>query len=455
MFVGRKEEINAFLNFFNDLNSKALILYGRRRVGKSELINQCLKLTNKKYIYYECKQTTEKNNIDSLFELLKDNFDIPDYNFNNIDSLLKYINSLCINDELILILDEYPYLQEIVKGLDSILQSLIDNIKNNKLKIIICGSYIDIMKNILLSTNPLYGRFDYKIELKPMDYYESSLFYKEYSNEDKVRIYSVFGGIPYYNKLINTKKSVKENIIDLIASNNARLEMEISYYLKTQLSKINNANEAMELISRGYYKYKDILLNAGINKGPTLIDALDKLVSMELIKKVTPINDLYNKKKTGYLIKDQLANFYYTYIARNISRLKIMDPSYFYDNYIKEDFETKYVPRAFEQVAKEYLIRLNKKNVTNPFTSIGKYYYDDKKNHKNGEFDLVTLKDNKYTFYEVKFKKNPITKKEILNEIEQVNSCGLICEKYGFISRSKFLYNDDNLVLITLDEMFD
>ena len=454
MFIGRTSEIKTMQSFYDNPDAKALIMYGRRRVGKSELINQTLKLSKKKNLYYECKQTTEKNNVESIVELLNDLYNLPPLKINSFEELLKYICSLCKDEELILVLDEYSYLQEIIPGLDSILQLIIDQNKKSKLKIIICGSYIDIMKKLLDVDNPLYGRFDYKIELKPMDYYDSSLFYSNFSNEDKVRLYSVFGGIPYYNKLIDPRKSVKENIIELIASNGARLENEISSFLKTQLSKINNANEAIELISRGYYKYKDIFDNSGISKGPTLVDALDKLVSMDLIQKVTPINDENNKKKTGYLIKDQLSNFYYNYIFRNKSRLRIMDANYFYDNYIKEDFETKYVPKAFEQISKEYLIRKNMANVINPFDNIGKYYYDDPINHKNGEFDLVTVKNNKYTFYEVKFKKNPLSKKEVDDEIKQVYECGIDCDKFGFISRSGFSFEDKSLILITLDDIY-
>jgi hypothetical protein len=94
------------------------------------------------------------------------------------------------------------------------------------------SSFIDIMKSLFLSENPLYGRVDRTIDLQPMDYYESSLFYPSYSNEDKTRLYSVFGGIPYYNRLIDSELSVRENIISLIASSDARLENEVSMYLR-------------------------------------------------------------------------------------------------------------------------------------------------------------------------------------------------------------------------------
>lgn len=82
---------------------------------------------------------------------------------------------------------------------DSIFQNVIDSYAMDcHLKFILCGSYVDIMKKLLDQDNPLYRRLSININLKQMDYYESSLFYPDYSKEDKVRIYSAFGGLPYY-----------------------------------------------------------------------------------------------------------------------------------------------------------------------------------------------------------------------------------------------------------------
>ena len=182
------------------------------------------------------------------------------------------------------------------------------------MKFIICGSYVDTMKELLSKQNPLYGRIDVTIDLKPMDYYESSLFYKDFSDEDKVRLYSVFGGVPYYNRLIDASMSVRENIINLIASPGARLENEVSMYLSSEISKITNANEVFEALAKGFSKYKDILDQSHGSSGPTQIDVLDNLIRMDVVKKEAPINDENNKKKAGYFISDNLSLFYYKYI---------------------------------------------------------------------------------------------------------------------------------------------
>ena len=231
------------------------------------------------------------------------------------------------------------------------------------MKLIVCGSYVDTMKALLEKQNPLYGRIDLTLNLKPMDYYESALFYSEFSDEDKVRLFSVFGGIPYYNRLIDSGKSVRDNIIDLIASPGARLENEVSMYLNSEISKITNANEVFEALAKGFSRYKDILDQSNVSSGPALIDILDKLMRMDVVAKEAPINDENNKKKSGYFISDNLSLFYYKYIFRNMSRLNIMDPDVFYDRYISDDFETKYVPKSFERICKQYLIRKNLKGL--------------------------------------------------------------------------------------------
>lgn len=456
-FFGRERQLKQLHRTFLCEEHRVVLIYGRRRVGKSELIKQCLRETALKSIYFECKQTSEMNNTESLAALISELFGFPKLAFQNLEELLDFLFQKSIESKMILVLDEYPYLRESVAGLDSILQSLIDKYReDSSLKLILCGSFVDVMKSLLLTENPLYGRVDLTIDLKPMDYYESALFYPDFSNEDKVRLYSVFGGIPYFNKLIDPKLSVKDNIIELIASPGARLENEVSMYLKSEISKITNANEVFEALAKGYSKYRDLLSQSHVSSGPTLIDVLDRLIRMELVQKTAPINDENNKRKAGYTIIDNLSLFYYRYIFRFLSQLGIMDPEIFYERYISEDFETKYVPQAFENICRQYLIRQNRQGLLPEiFEKIGKYYYDDPKNRTNGEFDIVTLDPKGYIFYEAKFRKEPINQSIVDTEIRQVQETGLSCYKYGFFSRSGFAAKPSGqTIFISLQELY-
>lgn len=443
--------------FFKKTELQTTLIYGRRRVGKSELIKHCLRKVDTSQLYYECKQTTEMNNTESLAALLSEQFELPPLQFGSMEALLDYLFRRAQNESLILVLDEYPYLRETVKGMDSILQSLIDKYKNtSSMKLVLCGSYVDIMKSLLARENPLYGRVDLTIDLKPMDYYESAMFYPDFSAEDKVRLYSVFGGIPYYNRQIDTDISVRENIKELMSAPGSRLENEVSMYLKSEIAKITNANEVFEALSKGYSRYADLLSQSHVSSGPTLVDVLEKLISMEVVEKQLPINDEGNRRRSGYYIVDNLSLFYYRYIFRYLSQRNVLDEDVFYDRYIRDDFETQYVPRAFETICKQYLIRQNRAGrVDPPFDKIGKYYYDNPKNRTNGEFDIVTQDPLGYVFYEAKFHKEPLSHSMILEEIRQVRETGLNCYKYGFFSRSGFQYKPEaNLVLIHLKELY-
>ncbi len=457
-FLGRAEQRKKLHRILDKDSQAVSLIYGRRRVGKSELIKQVLRESDIAGIYYECKQTTEMNNVESLAVLIAGEFHLPRPAFANMEEVLDFLFQKACGQKMIFVLDEYSYLRDCVTGMDSILQSLIDKYsESSSIKLILCGSFVDIMKSLLYNENPLYGRVDLTINLKPMDYFESSLFYPEFSDEDKVRLYSVFGGIPYFNRLIEPGLTVRENITELIASPGARLENEVSMYLKSEISKIINANEVFDALARGFSKYSDILSQSHVSSGPAMVDVLDKLMRMEMVEKQAPINDENNRKKMSYRIVDNLSLFYYRYIFRYLSQMDVMEPETFYDRYIKEDFETVYVPRIFETVCRQYLIRLNRRGLLEePFEKIGKYYYDDPVRKRNGEFDIVTKDAKGYIFYEAKFRKEPVTQEMIQAEISQVKETGFECYKYGFMSRSGFTAKqEESLILISLEEMYN
>ena len=457
IFYGRTKQLEKLNKEISSNNMRMTLIYGRRRVGKSELVKQAIKESGIKSIYYECKQVTEESNVQSICDIISEVQELPRLGYTKVDELLDYVFKLAKDENIIFVLDEYPYLRENVKGLDSILQSLVDKYREtSKLKLIILGSYVDIMKSLLEHSNPLFGRVDLVIDLKQMDYYESAMFYPNMPDEDKVRIYSVFGGIPYFNRLVDDRKTVKENIIDLIASPGARLENEVSMYLNAEISKIVNANEVFEALAREFSKYSDILSQSHVSSGPTLIDVLEKLIKMEVVEKKAPINDENNKKKTGYYICDNLSLFYFRYIFKYSSQLKIMDSNVFYDKYICNDFEERYVPHKFEEICRQYLINQNRLgNIEPVIEKIGKYYYDNPKTRTNGEFDVVSKDEIGYAFYEVKFRKRKLSQEVIDEEIQQVKNTGLNCYKYVFFSRSGFAAKEtDEIKHIELAQLY-
>jgi len=249
-FIGRQAELRKLEKSFTSNRQETILIYGRRRVGKSELIRKALEMTAIPHLYYECKETSEMNNISSLSALISQIYGERRLAFDSMEEVLDYFFERAKTPQ-ILVLDEYPYLRNTVKGLDSILQSLIDKYRDSSgLKLILCGSFVETMKSLILAHSPLYGRMTLTINLKPMDYYESALFYPRFSPDDRVRLYSVFGGIPYYNQLIDSSLSVRENLMNLLVEPGARLEDETTLFLQAELSKLNNANQVFETLAK-------------------------------------------------------------------------------------------------------------------------------------------------------------------------------------------------------------
>ena len=457
-FIGRTKEQEKLLAQLSSPIQNAALLYGRRRVGKSKLILHTMRqASDARTIYYECRQTTTENNTKNLSEVIAETFDMPPLAFSDIEAALRFVFDRATGEKIVLAIDEYPYLRDVVKGMDSILQVLLDEYRDRShLSLILCGSYVEVMKSLLERDNPLYARIDLKINLQPMDYYESAQFYPERSCEDKVRLFSVFGGIPYYNRLIDKNVSVRENLIHLILEPDARLEDEVPSYLLSEISKIGNAHEIFSALADGHARYRDILSQSHVSSGATLVNVLNRLIGMQLVQRRSPINDPNNKKRTSYVICDGLSKFYYRYVFRYLSQRSVLDPEVYYDRYVNDDFETQFVPRAFEEVCRQYLVRQNRMgNSEPPFDLIGTYSYDDPVTRTNGEFDVVTKDPLGYSFYEAKFRTTPITQRMIEDEIVQVQRAGLTCHRYGFFSRSGFeAQADERTALIGLEELY-
>ncbi len=121
------------------------------------------------------------------------------------------------------------------------------------------GSYVTLLTKMIEYGSHCYGRFNHILLIRPFDYFTSSLFYSNYTAEDKIKIYSVFGGIPYFNSLIDLNKSADENIIDLIVKEDSILEHEITEMILLETNKITLLNDLIYMIGTGTTKYRDIV----------------------------------------------------------------------------------------------------------------------------------------------------------------------------------------------------
>lgn len=457
-FIGRTEEqkvINDLLSLEDKFQS--CLLYGRRRLGKTELLKHVLLKKGKPCIFFQCSQGSEVGNTLNLTSLIKEVLNVSYLSFNSFVEALEYLFKYSCQRELYVVIDEYPYINKLVEGLDSKIQFLIDKYHNDsKMKFFLSGSSISTMEGILSESNPLYRRFNLSILLKEMDYFDSSKFYPLFSLDDKVRLYTAFGGVPFYNGQINEKLTVEENIIKLLSGKFSRLLDDITINIKEELTKINNANQIFMAIAKGAFHYTDILTNSNLKNSSALYDTLDILVKMDLIEYVCPINDKLNKRKSGYRIVDNTINFYYRYLYNKNSEREVMNEFVFYNSFIKDDFSNYLVPKMFERISRDFLVRLNRNNKLDPFLiDIGKYWYDDPVNKTNGEFDVVGKTMDGYVFYEVKYTNKPLDIIAMDSKIKQINMTNLKPVKYGFISKNGFEKQDNEYQLYTLKDLYN
>ena len=289
MFVGRVKELQ-ILKEELEKDSSSILLYGKRKIGKTTLINKaCKDFGNKPFIYFECVKDTEEKNIQEIIKILKsfnlmsNLVSLPNDTF--LD-LFMYLDSL--NQKMIVVIDEYPYLKEFTpsKTIDSVFQKIIDNnIKN--INLILSGSHIGMMKDLLEEKNALFGRFNRIIELREMSYLEASEFYPNKSNYDKVGFYSVFGGSPFVNEQIDASKDLKTNIIKLLFNNNHAIYHYASSLLISDLSNQNDANRILKAIGNGRKSYSE--LETILDKNTPLIKRVEAKINTAQNLTIRPI----------------------------------------------------------------------------------------------------------------------------------------------------------------------
>lgn len=459
MFFGRFKEVKEIKEAINSNKFESIMIYGRRRVGKTEIIKQAIKDTNIITIHFECKKVSNSTNLYNLSLLVNSKLGLSDMVYNSFDALLDQVFKFSINYKIIFVIDEFSFLLNEDFSIESSLAVAIDKYKDeSNLKLIISGSYISLMTKMIEYNSHCYGRFNCIIKVIPFNYLESSNFYPNYSNEDKIKMYSIFGGLPYFNSLINSSNTADENIINLIVKRDSIIEHEINEMVLMETNKIEYMNDIISLIGRGVHKYNDIASIIKQKKGARPDYLLLKLIDMNIIEKVVPINDKLNNKKVMYVFSDNIFDFYYKFIFNNYDSMLRDNPKLFFDEYIKEKMNNDYIPRKFENISKEFLRLKNINGEISPIIEeIGKYSFNDKANKQNREFDVVTKDKNGYISYECKYSNSVIDQRVIEEEERQVMELDIKFYKLGFISKNGFSGNIDNKKynLYILDDFFN
>ena len=456
MFVGREEELKKLNDYTK--NGDAVLIYGLRRVGKTTLVKETMKRNGKKHVYYECVKASEKQNVQYFIDLLKEQITFPDVLFNDFLSLFKYLDSFV--RDYTFVVDEYSYLKEYyltskkrdsiqeAQRIDSSFQKIIDEyLKNNS--IVLCGSSVSIMKGLIEYNSPLYDRFDFVLHLKEFNYLDIKNFFPNKDNKYILEVYSVFGGSPNVISKVDGESDLKENIKELLLKQDSKVMNHININIFNEFEKDYDLNNVLNAIRNGAKTYGDISKKSHIETNGLLDKKLKKLIDLELIEKIYPINMEDDNKKCLYEIKDNILKFYYSYIFSKDNLISLLGEERYYNEYIVKSIR-EFISRRFERVVRDYFSISLKKGLFNNVIGIGSYF------SSNNEFDCVLKKNDKtYAIYEAKYFSKPLSENIQIDEIDKIKSIkGLKVNEIGFVSSSGYEKRIEGIKYIEFNDLF-
>ena len=458
MFIGRERELEILNDIYHTDGFNMLVVYGRRRVGKSYLLRHFFSNIKNNVIAFQAIDYSTTLSIeafkDAILDVYPSNFDIK---LDTWKKCFKYIYECVGEEKVIICIDEINYIFKEDPTFASQLQGIIeDYLQHKNIFLIVCGSNISSIENEVLNNNaPLYGRRNLSIKLQEFDYLTASQFYKNYSNEDKIIAYSIFGGKGKSLAAIDPSKSIKNNIIKQILTPGGTLADEIDLLLKDDFRDPTFYKELLYIMSLGNTTFNDIATNAN-EDASKVATYLNKLIELKMVEKV----EVGNKKNNyRYYIQDNFFSFYFRFIYKRKNILNILiGPEAFYDRFISNDLSS-YVGLRFENICEQYIIRqsLNEKLDFIP-TTYGKYYGK----HKDGttyDIDVFFKDEDNAICGECKFTNkefNMDDAKELIDNSKEINVANIyyyVFSKSGIQSDVKKNYPYFNIV--TLDDLYN
>lgn len=451
MFIGREKELTLL---HQDYIGKAVMVYGKRRVGKTTLIQKALENCQYQTVYYECSKGAMQDNIDGLVrELVRVKILPVSLNFSTLQDVFIYLNAL--PKKIVVVIDEYPYLKKATDSatVDSIFQNIIDNRLSN-IELILSGSHIGMMKDLLQERNALYGRFAVTIKLNELNYLDAARFYPDRTPYDKVAHYAVFGGSPFVNQALNPAATLRENVISTILNPVSAVYLYASQLLLSDYSVKINAERIFSVIGNGKKRYTEIEDKLDVKKTGNLSKQIKSLTELEIVSRNSPINKIGDNKKATFEINDNLLRFYFTFIYKNASALQVLGAEAFYDEYVAPTL-TDFISRRFEGICRDYFSLQVRSGELKGVRNIGSYYYDDPVHRKNGEFDVALELADGYAIYEAKYYAQPMTLDEIHREAQQVaNIKELAVKQLGFIAINGFVEQEKPYTYLDGNDIF-
>ena len=462
MFYCRERELGDLNRRYAKDNFECLVVYGRRRVGKTALINEFCK--DKPTVFFSALNASLQENLEALSKaIFEKNNPGAEYApvFNSFDAAFAEITRMAEKERLVFVIDEYPYLAKADKSVSSRLQHIIDHVwKDGKLFLILCGSSMSFMEyQVLGYESPLYGRRTGQYKIHALNYKEITAFNPELDNEQQALVYGVTGGIPHYINKLDVDGDVDRALIDNLFNTSSYLYEEPENLLKQELREPAIYNSVITAIAGGASHSNEIATKVGI-EAPVCAKYLKVLLDLGIIKKETPITEKPGRK-TIYAIGDNFFRFWYRFVPQNTSAISAGRAEKIYEPVIKKYF-SDYMSGVFEQMCREYLWQ-NADTLPILPSEIGQWWGNDPTEQKQIQIDIVgtPAEGNEYIIGSCKYKNEIIgvDELELIKHYAKVFGKGMkyhyyMFSKSGFTKGLHELADNGEVTLVTLDEMF-
>ena len=388
-FVDREYELKVLDDAY-ERRERLVVVYGRRRVGKTALLRKFLE--GKKGIYFLCSLRGYEKDVERFSKTVGETFKLP-LKFKDFEEAFEFLKG---QGDLVVVMDEFPYLVESYKSAVSVFQEIVDEIlQDSEITLVLCGSRVGMMEREVLSyKSPLYGRAGTIMKVRPFGFFD---MVKWFGNdfERLVRLYGVTWGVPRYMELF--ERGTDEEIVRNFFEPTSFLFNEARLLLSEELRNPTTYAQIIEAIALGKSRLSEIAQYA-MMEAKDLPAYLRVLSNLGIVRREVPVTKK-TAKRGIYTIEDEYFRFYYRFVSPHYEEIDGLNPEPAIEDF-RKNFNT-YLGTTFEKVAKEFLIRLNRARMLPlRFTRIGRWW------HKNEEIDLVALDEQgkKALLVEVKWK---------------------------------------------------
>jgi AAA+ ATPase superfamily predicted ATPase len=459
MFVGRNRELQTLENLYQKECFQMVVLYGRRRVGKTTLISKFIE--GKPGIFFAAQEANDRLNLEmfsrQLYRFFEVSRELPP--FQDWSRALQFFAEKARDRQVILAIDEFPYAVGGNRGLKSILQNTIDHsLKDTRTFIILCGSQIGFIEDQVLG---------YQMKIGGFDYLDAAEMLNPYSDEDKIRFYSCVGGTPYYLSRIEHDLSFEENIAALYFDPAGYLYDEPLMLLKQELRDGAVYNSIISAIAAGAAKLNDIAAITGEERSKAG-KYLDTLIGLGILHKEYPFGEDIGKSRKGlYRISDNCYRFWYRYVFLNKTAIEQGAGEPLFRSLLPE--LNSFTGFSFEEICLQYLIRENNRSeLPFIFTRSGRWWRPCRGTNPhtktNEEIDLVfsDQRGKQIIFAECKWR-NTVTETPVLEKLVEQSALlapyetryYYLFSKSGFSSGCRALAEKTgNVVLVETGDLF-